>query len=216
MVSSTTEGTYQPVHSVATKKKKRKLVKAPAIIDDDDDGDDVHHLMGHVREAIDNAEESLTSDELEERVEGLKHDHLLRFGGEYGIEQTEDDKWTLNEAIDDDIVDTTVVEKFVFPRMNRASGDGGAWAGMQADITAPTGATEITDENNTTFADPINRDREGDKLEIPNLSLDPQADVEEPQIEFEGDKVIMRIPIKEKNEKNSELEAQPTIRTDSV
>tara|TARA_Y100000356_G_C11228234_1_gene273317 strand:- start:415 stop:1230 length:816 start_codon:yes stop_codon:yes gene_type:complete len=216
MVSSTTEGTYQPVHSVATKRKKRKLVeKAPAIIDDDEE-DSVHHMMGHVREAIDDAEESLSSEELEEKVEGLKHDHLLRFGGEYGIEQTEDNKWTLNEAIDDDIADTTVVEKFAFPRMNRASADGGAWSGMQADITAPMGATEITDENNTTFADPKNEDREADEIEIPNLKLAPASDVEQPQIEFEGEKVIMRIPIKEKNEKNADLEAQPTIRTDSV
>ena len=216
MVSSTTEGTYQPVHSVATKRKKRKLVeKAPAIIDDEEE-DSVHHMMGHVREAIDDAEESLSSEELEEKVEGLKHDHLLRFGGEYGIEQTEDNKWTLNEAIDDDIADTTVVEKFAFPRMNRASSDGGAWSGMQADITAPMGATEITDENNTTFADPKNEDREADEIDIPNLKLDPSSEVEQPQIEFEGEKVIMRIPIKEKNEKNADLEAQPTIRTDSV
>jgi hypothetical protein len=216
MVSSTTEGTYQPVHSVATKRKKRKLVeKAPAIIDDEEE-DSVHHMMGHVREAIDDAEESLSSEELEEKVEGLKHDHLLRFGGEYGIEQTEDNKWTLNEAIDDDIADTTVVEKFAFPRMNRASADGGAWSGMQADITAPMGATEITDENNTTFADPKNEDREADEIDIPNLKLDPASEVEQPQIEFEGEKVIMRIPIKEKNEKNADLEAQPTIRTDSV
>jgi len=129
------------------------LDKAPEVLTEEEGVDDEHNsistIMRHARRAIANEETSLKEKKLISMVEGLTSDNLDLYGGEYGLEQTESGEWTVNEAIDDDIA-----EKFAFPRMNRASADGGAWSGMQGDITAPTGPTEITDEENTTFGDP--------------------------------------------------------------
>ena len=213
-VASTDGGTHAPIHSVSTRRRKRKKIKkAPAV--NDEESDDVDDMMRSVVQLIENTEESLTSEEIEERMEGVTHDHLLRFGGEYGIERTEDGKWTLNQAIDDDIVDTPIA-KFAYPRMNRASSDGGAWSGMQADITAPMGPTEIMEEENTTFGDPKEGDDDDrEEEEIPQLNVISE-DVEQPEIEMNEDGAVMRFPRKEKNAQRDENEAQPSVRTDSI
>jgi len=209
-VMSTDAGTYNPVHSVTRKKKKRRLKKAPAV--NDEESDDIEHMMRRAVSAIEVGDESLTSDELCEKVKGLKHDHLLRFGGEYGIERTEDGKFTLNEAIDDDIVDTPI-KKFKYPRMNAASADGGAWSGMQADITAPMGPTEINEEINTTFGDPRQgKDDEREEEDIAQLNIISE-DIEKPEIEISEEEAIMRVPPKKKK---SATEPQPSVRTDSI
>jgi hypothetical protein len=88
---------------------------------------------------------------------------------------------------------------------------------MQADITAPMGPTEITDEENTTFGDP--REGEDDEREpekVPNLSMAAHDDVEKPQIEITEDRAIMRFPRRKKTDEDEEAGAQPSIRTDSV
>lgn len=218
MVSSTTEGTLQAIHSVNPRRKKKKKIiqKAPAILEPNGEEDEIAHMMRHVSKIITEEEISLTSDQLEEKIDGLKEDHLLRFGNEYGIERTEDNKWTVNQAVDDDIADTPI-EKFAFPRMNRASSDGGAWSGMQGDITAPTGATTIDDEENTTFGDPKEgRDDDQEKGNIPLLNIFPDEELEKPQIEMNENGAVMRFPKKEKKEKIAEAAAQPSVRTDSV
>ena len=120
----------------------------------------------------------------------------------------------MNEAIDDDIVDSpAAIEKFKYPRMNAASADGGAWSGMQADITAPMGPTEIMDEENTTFGDPKEgKDDDREKEEIAQLGV-MSEDVEKPEIEINDGEAIMRIP---KKEKKSQTAPQPTVRNDSI
>ena len=212
-VMSTSEGTHSPVHSITRKKKKRKIkeiAKAPAV--NDEETDDIENMMRNVVSIIERGEKTLTSEELCEKVKGLKHDHLLRFGGEYGIERTEDGSFTLNEAIDDDIADTPI-KKFKYPRMNAASADGGAWSGMQADITAPMGATEITEEENTTFGDPrMGQDDEREKEDIPQLEI-ISDDIEKPEIEIDEDGAVMRVPPKKKK---SSIAPQPSVRSDSV
>lgn len=218
MLSSTSEGTLQAIHSVNPRRKKKKKIiqKAPAILEPNGEEDDIAHMMRHVTQVIADEEVSLSSEQLTGKVDGLKEDHLLRFGNEYGIERTEDNKWTVNEAVDDDIADTPI-KKFAFPRMNRASSDGGAWSGMQGDISAPTGATTIEDEENTTFGDPKegkHDDRE--KIDIPQLNISPEDDLEKPQIEITEGGAIMRFPKKEKKQILAEAEAQSSVRTDSI
>ena len=212
-VMSTTAGTVNPVHSVSRKKRKRKkLKKAPAV--NDEESDDIENMMRHVVTFIEKSNKPHSTEKLQEAVKGLTHSHLLKFGAEYGIEQTENGLWTLNEAIDDDIVDSpAAIEKFKYPRMNAASADGGAWSGMQADITAPMGPTEIMEEENTTFGDPKEgRDDDREKEEIAQLDV-MSEDVEKPEIEIVDGEAIMRIP---KKEKKSQTAPQPTVRNDSI
>ena len=212
-VMSTTAGTVNPVHSVSRKKRKRKkLKKAPAV--NDEESDDIENMMRHVVTFIEKSNKPHSTEKLQEAVKGLTHSHLLKFGAEYGIEQTENGLWTLNEALDDDIVDSpAAIEKFKYPRMNAASADGGAWSGMQADITAPMGPTEIMEDENTTFGDPKEgRDDDREKEEIAQLDV-MSEDVEKPEIEIVDGEAIMRIP---KKEKKSQTAPQPTVRNDSI
>jgi hypothetical protein len=174
--------------------------------------------MHDARKEITNDDTPKTTEQLCSAIAGLKKDHLLRFGGEYGLEETEDGKWTVNEAIDDDIPDG-VIAKFVFPRMNSASPDGGAWSGMQADITAPRGPTELTDELGTTFADPSLRGREEmpDKpIPFKPLQIRVEDDGEEAILDIEEDRAILRFPRREKKDEKKEIEAQPVERTDKA
>ena len=95
------------------------------------------------------------------------------YHGEYGIEKTPDGKrWTVNEAIDDDVIEN------MFPRMNRISPDGGAYPGLEGDITAPRGSTKLLDDSATTFYDPrINETTE----KIPMMHLQVK-DTEEDEV----------------------------------
>jgi hypothetical protein len=169
-------------------------------------------IMRHARLAITHAEEALKEKTLISEVEGLTSNILELYAGEYGLEQTENGLWTVNEAIDDDIT-----EKFAFPRMNRASGDGGAWSGMQADITAPTGPTEITEEENTTFGDPRSNQEEVnmDELFRP-LSMVVQTDDGEATLEIKERRAILRYPGKEKDHDERESEILPVTRDDKA
>jgi hypothetical protein len=220
-LTSATPGTYQAIHSdPGGRKRKRRtsrILRAPEVTEADED-DTVSELMHDARKEITNDDTPKTTEQLCSAIAGLKKDHLLRFGGEYGLEETEDGKWTVNEAIDDDIPDG-VIAKFVFPRMNSASPDGGAWSGMQADITAPRGPTELTDELGTTFADPSLRGREEmpDKpIPFKPLQIRVEDDGEEAILDIEEDRAILRFPRREKKDEKKEIEAQPVERTDKA
>ena len=185
-VSSTTGGTHSAIHSAPSKRKKPRkrvnteddlILRAPELLDDSGDREEKSHMMVHARRALSDAEEAMTSDELCTAVKGLTPKMIEVFGPEYGVERTEEgDKWTVNEAIDDDII-----ENFVYPRMNGASPDGGAWSGMQADITAPRGPTELTDDDATTIGalSNLNDEEPEEEVEQPyhlQISMDPQKD----------------------------------------
>ena len=155
-VTSSDSGTLRPLHSARKRPIKRKSMdKAPEVMTEEEEKGSISTIMRHARRAIANADESMKEKRLIGIVDGLTSKKLELYGNEYGLERTESGEWTVNEAIDDDIA-----EKFAFPRMNRASADGGAWSGMQADLTAPTGPTEITDEENTTFGNPKREESE--------------------------------------------------------
>ena len=217
-VTSATPGTFNPVHSggIGRRPKKRKTdktatVKAPAVIGDEEKRGDVNHIMEHVRRFIRREEKSMTTEELCDSVKGLTPKMLENFGNEYGIEE-EDGKWTVNEAIDDDII-----ERFAYPRMNRASPDGGAWSGMQADTTSPRGPTQLMEEQNTTFGQPKEDDEEETMDEFPSLSLtvDPELTGGTPaQLTVEGDKAVLRIPKKDEDEEETQ-DIEPATRSEA-
>lgn len=215
-VMSSDAGTHNAVASVIRKPRKRKkkeLRKAPAV--NDDESDDIEHMMRRAVTVLETGDRALTPGELVRSVKGMTRDHLMRFGAEYGIERTEDGLYTLNEAIDDDIPDGKI-KKFKYPRMNAASADGGAWSGMQADITAPMGPTEIMEEENTTFGDPKEgQDDDREDEDVPQLDIISE-DIEKPEIQIEEGKATMRFPKKEKKDEEDEIEAQSSVRTDSV
>ena len=215
MVSSTTEGTHNPVHSaplkrkrprrIKSKKDKTLLLRAPEMLDDSGDRENVADMMRHARKVVTDSDEAKTSDELCTEVKGLTPKLIEVYGPEYGIERTEDgDKWTVNEAIDDDIA-----EKFAFPRMNRASPDGGAWAGMQADITAPRGPTELVDEDATTFGGDGDDDEE--QPEAPrsfHIQVAGDMGQTEAVVDVEGERATIRYPKRTADEQMDEDEVK--------
>ncbi len=217
-------GGSKALHSIPSARKrpvKRKsLDKAPEVITEgeNDDDDIVSAIMRRARKAITDDDKALTEEDLLSSVDGLRPEHLKRFAGEYGLEQTEDSLWTVNEAIDDDVVETPdEIEKFAFPRMNRASPDGGAWSGMQADITMPTGPTEITDEENTTFGDPRQGEEQTDATELfKPMQIRIQTEDGDAVLEVNENRAIVRFPRKEKGFEENEKDVEPAIRDDDA
>ena len=134
---------------------------------------------------------------------------LEMFSGEYGIERTEDgSKWTVNQAIDDDIIER------MFPRMNRISPEGGGWGGMEADITAPRGPTELLDDSTTTFYDPKEGEQELEPEPMIHLKVSGGEGTES-SLEVEGGRATLRVPLKTPQEIKDEEEAMPNDRSEA-
>jgi len=209
-------GGFNPIHSKTKRKRPRKLkilkktlLRAPAIIGEDEEGDSVAHTMKHTRRAITEDDTAKTTEQLLDKVKGLNKKMLEMFAGEYGIERTDDGKkWTVNEAIDDDIVER------MFPRMNRISPDGGAWAGMQADITAPRGPTELIEDSGTTFYDP-KEGEEAEPIPMKHLAVKDTANNDEAVIDINNGKATLRMPLKTPEEVADEQEVQPDDRSEA-
>lgn len=214
-VTSTTAGTHSPLHSSSKRKRPRKLkllqktiVRAAAIEGVSEEGDNVAKTMKLARHAITRDDTAKTTQYLLKNVKGLTTKMLDMFAGEYGLEKTENGKWTVNEAIDDDIIEN------MFPRMNRISPDGGAWSGMQADITAPRGPTELIDDSAVTFYDP--KQGEQDDLEKPRiLHLDVrEQEGEDATLDVEDERAVLRYPKRTKKDILNEQEAVPATFAD--
>ncbi len=127
------------------------LFKA-SLLDTDGEPNPIQHTLTHARKHLTDGDEALTPAELKAGVKGLTDEMLDQFGGEYGLEQTEDGKWTVNQAIDDDMVE----QKAISSPIARISGSvqSGGWSGMMDAYTAPRGPTELLDEEGTPFFDP--------------------------------------------------------------
>ena len=214
-VMSSTSGTYKPVHSSMKKKRPRRLrlvkettIKAPSIIGEDEKGDNVSEIMAHVRRVIMSDDTAKTTKHLLKHVDHLTTKMLDMYHGEYGIEKTPDGKaWTVNEAIDDDIIEN------MFPRMNRISPDGGAYPGLEGDITAPRGPTKLLDDSATTFYDPrINETT--DKIPMMHLKV-KNTDDEDVTLDIEDGKATLRMPQKTRQQMADEEEVEATDRSEA-
>ena len=219
-VSSTTGGTHSATHSAPAKRKRSRrrisngdnlILRAPELLDDSGEREDTAQMMVAARKEVTGDEKAKTSDELCTAIKGLTPKMIEVYGPEYGIERTEEgDKWTVNEAIDDDII-----ERSPFPRMNSASPDGGAWAGMQADITAPRGPTELTDESATTFGEVSENDEMAEAERPPKpyhlqIRTDPELDGAA-TIDIEMGRAKLRYPLRSPQEQSDEEEIGPNI-----
>lgn len=207
---------HNPIHS-SKKRRPRKLkilqktvLRAPAIEGIDEKGDGVADIMRSARSHITQDNKAKSTEHLIKNVKGLNKKMLEMFAGEYGLEQTEKGEWTVNEAIDDDIVER------MFPRMNRISPDGGAWAGMQADITAPTGPTELLDETAVSFYDPKTEEEPQEGDPVYHLKVkDSQDEGESSTLDVENGKATVRIPVKTQQEMLDEQEVEPSDRSEA-
>ena len=217
-VTSSTPGTHSPLHSERRRRRPRRhltvksaVLRAPAISGDDGKPEEVENVMRHARRYISDKEVSMTTEEMCDGVKGLSPKMLETYGPEYGVEE-KDGKWTVNEAIDDDIV-----ERFMYPRMNSASPDGGAWSGMQADLTAPRGPTELTEESGTTFADGRSVEEDEEREETPSLQMriDRGLMGDEATLEVEGHRAVLRYPKRSLEEEQDEQEVDPTTRSEA-
>ena len=214
--TSSDAGSVQPLHSEPRRKKPRKLgiektmlLRAPAVVGDNEQGDDVADIMKHTRRAITSDDKAKTTEQLLDAVKGLNKKMLEMFSGEYGIERTEDgSKWTVNQAIDDDIIER------MFPRMNRISPEGGGWGGMEADITAPRGPTELLDDSTTTFYDPKEGEQELEPEPMIHLKVSG-GEGPESSLEVEGGRATLRVPLKTPQEIKDEEEAMPNDRSEA-
>lgn len=217
-LSSSSEGTLSPLHSAVRRKKRRKfqtiksiILRAPAITGLDEKGDGVNDTMIHTRRHIRDKEESMTTAELCSGVKSLSPKMLETYGNEYGIEE-KDGKWTVNEAIDDDIIENA------WGRGIGASPDGGAWSGMQAAISAPRGPTELTDEENTTFADPKNRnlgEEEEEEEPVMHLTIQSKEGTGGAELNVEGGRAVLSYPEKTTQEIEAEQDIDPAMRSES-
>tara|TARA_R110000850_G_scaffold2561_8_gene12115 strand:+ start:21 stop:1982 length:1962 start_codon:yes stop_codon:yes gene_type:complete len=158
------------------------------------------------RQHIMNGDESISTKRLIDHIENLTEEMLEEIGPSYGIERTEDGEWTVNEAMDDDIV-----ERQGSP-LARLSGSvqGGGWSGMLDMVNAnPRGPTQLVDEEATPFFDPYQQ-KDGDMPPMPvHISLqttDATGEEVEGEVEVEGAKATLRYPRKTKTEAETEGE----------
>ena len=214
--TSTSTGGFNPIHSKPNRKNrprklkivKETIVRAPSVIGEDEEGDSVADTMKYARKAITIDDQAKTTKQLLEKVKGLNEKMLEMYAGEYGLERTKDGKkWTINEAIDDDIIER------MFPRMNRISPDGGAWAGMQADITAPRGPTELIEDSGTTFYDP-KQNEEVEEIPMKHLKVKDDMTGDEAVIDIKDGKATLRMPLKTQQELADEQEVEADDRSE--
>jgi hypothetical protein len=214
--TSSDAGSYQPLHSTPKRKKPRKLkitkqtlLRAPSIIGENEEGDNVAAIMQFTRKAITKDDTAKTTEYLLKNVKGLNKKMLEMYCGEYGIEKTEDSKkWTVNQAIDDDVIEN------MFPRMNRVSPDGGAWSGLQADITAPRGPTELIEDSGTTFYDP-KESEEVEEIPMKHLQVKDNATGDQAVVDIENGKATLRMPLKTQQGMADEQESEPDDRSEA-
>lgn len=212
----TSSDASKPLHSTVKRTKPRKLkiikevlLRAPAITGEGEKGDGIDDAMKHVKRAITDDDTAKTTQYLLDNVKGLNKKILEMYAGEYGIEQLENGKWTVNEAIDDDIIER------MFPRMNRISPDGGAWAGMQADITAPRGPTELIEDSGTTFYDP-KQNEEVEEIPMKHLRVRDIGSGEEATVDIENGRATLRMPKRTQQEEADEQEVEPNNRSEGI
>lgn len=170
------------------------LFKA-ALLDTDGKANPVEEILTHARKHLTSGDEALTPAELKANIKGLTDEMLEQFGGEYGLELADNGKWTVNQAIDDDMMG----EKAISSPIARISGSvqGGGWAGMMDAYTAPRGPTELLDDEATPFFDPMQPDDtqlEGMPQHIKIHTKDGAGEEIDGELTLEGNTATLRYP----------------------
>lgn len=170
------------------------------LLEPDGDVNDVSATMKLARRVIMNSDKSFPTDELTAKVEGLTSRMLDKYAGEYAIERTEEGEWTVNEAIDDDTVETK--EGVGSPKM-------GLFGGQMDLLTAPRGPTSLVDDEGIPMFDP-NGIADDEPVNLPNhikvQTTDGKGESIEGQLDIEEGRAIMRVPPKTNVEEAQENE----------
>jgi len=179
-----------------------------SLLDADGDPKPVEEKLVMARRLIAEKDESMSIDQLTDAVDGLTEKDVEQFGTEYGLERDEDGKWTVNEAIDDD-----VAEKGQGSPLARITGSitGGGWSGMMDMHTNPRGPTELVDEEATPFYDPYQPEDTiptGGAQHIRISTKDGRGEDLEGELEVEGNRATIRLPRKTEQEMKDEQEVE--------
>lgn len=160
------------------------------LLEPDGDVNDVSATMKLARRVIMNSDKSFPTDELTAKVEGLTSRMLDKYAGEYGLERTEEGEWTVNEAIDDDTVETK--EGVGSPKL-------GLFGGQMDLLTAPRGPTSLVDDEGIPMFDP-NGMAADEPVNLPNhikvQTTDGKGESIEGELDIEEGRAIMRVPPK--------------------
>ena len=181
------------------------FIRAP-LLDTNGGERDSQHALVAARKLLMDADNSMTSEALRNKIKGLDEEMLDELGAEYGLERTEEGEWTVNEALDNEIV-----ERQGSP-LARLSGSiqGGVPSGMLDMITTPRGPTELTDEEATPMFDPYRLEEQGMPEGLPThikiQTKDGQGGDIEGELEVEGDRATLRFPQKTTREAEEEAE----------
>jgi len=186
------------------------LFKA-SLLDTNGEENPIQEILTHARSHLTSGDEALTPAELKASVAGLTDSMLDQFGGEYGLERTDDGKWTVNEAIDDDMR-----EKAMSSPIGRISGSvqGGGWNGALDMLSSPRGPTEVIDEEATPFFDPAKGDAQEKVEGVAHIKIqtkDGMGEELEGELEVEGNTATLRLPQKTKQEQKDESEIKVPI-----
>ena len=177
------------------------------LLEPDGDENEVAEIMRHARKKIQNADKSMTADELIEGTKNLTEAMLDKYGNEFGLERVaETGEWTLNEALDDDTVETKQGSTLA-----RISGSlsGGGWEGEMDMMTAPRGPTSIVDDEGIPMFDP-NGMADEKPTQLPNhinvRTKDGTGESIEGDLDIEEGRVVLRVPQKTNVEQAAENE----------
>ena len=161
-------------------------------LDPDGDINDVSATMRLARRVIMNSDKSFATDELTAKVEGLTSRMLDKYAGEYGLERTEEGEWTVNEAIDDDTVETKENEGVGSPKF-------GLFPGQMDLLTAPRGPTSLVDDEGIPMFNP-NGMAADEPVNLPNhikvQTTDGKGESIEGELDIEEGRAVMRVPPK--------------------
>jgi hypothetical protein len=188
--------------------------RAP-LMEPDGKHSEVTGVMSRVKRHLMDRDEAQDKEGLIRDIKGLTEHMLEEFGEEFGVERTEDGRFTVNEAIDDDMVETKMGTT-----LSAISGSitGGGWNGLMDMHTAPRGPTSLVDDEGIPMFDPYETDDlppEGPRqLRIRQVS--GVGEEVEGDVEIDGPSATLRYPNKTRQEAKEEAEIETEINEDQV
>lgn len=182
------------------------LFSRAALLEPDGDEDPVAVALRRAKRLIAVGDKTMTTEQLTEKVKGLTSEMLERYAEEYGLEEAKNGQWTVNEAIDDDTVETKASTTLA---AISGSMTGGGWEGLMDMLTAPRGPTTLTDDEGIPMFDPSELNT-GEMPEMPDhvrISMkDGVGEEVEGELEVESGRATLRFPRKTRAEMKDENE----------
>jgi len=176
------------------------------LIEPNGEEDKVASILSHARSHIISADKAFSAESLIDKIKGLTENMLEQYGAEYGLERTEEGEWSVNEAIDDDTIETK--QGTTLARIS-GSLSGGGWGGEMDMMTSPRGPTSLVDDEGIPMFDPNGMSDET-PLNMPkHISVkrtDKVGNQIEGELDIEGGRAVFRVPRKTNVEQAEEKE----------